>query len=250
MNNGWIKLHRKLIDKGFFKRPQYLVLWIYLLLTANHAEKEFMWNGNTIIVKEGQLITGRKELAKQTGISETTIERILNYLESEHQIGQQKTTKYRLITIINWSEYQKVDSTSDNKRTTNGQQTDTNKNDKKNKNEKKYIADSKTDVLQEDKVVKYNPLGAEIIKALEEVDPKNKTYYGNKTQREACDFLIQEYGLYQVLKRVSVLSKTNKIQYFPTITTPVQLKDKWVQLQDAVDRKRGEIKSKHKIAFS
>ena len=83
-----------------------------------------MWNNNTIIVKEGQFITGRKELSKVTGIPETTIERILEYLEKEHQIGQQKTTKYRLITVVNWKEYQ----IKDNKRTTNGQQTDTNKN--------------------------------------------------------------------------------------------------------------------------
>ena len=93
----------------------------------------------------------------------------------------------------------------------------------------------------------HDPLGAEIIKALEGVDPKNKTYYGNTTQRGACDFLLKEYGLEAVLKRVSVLSKTNKINYFPTITTPVQLRDKWVQLQDAVERKRTEKSGKGMI---
>lgn len=83
----------------------------------------------------------------------------------------------------------------------------------------------------------------EIIKALEEIDPKNKNYYGNKTQRSACNFLIKEYGLEEVLKRIKVLPKTNKLPYFPSISTPVQLRDKWVQLQDAVDRKRGEIQN-------
>ena len=101
-------------------------LWLHLLCMASHCESEFLWNGELKTIQIGQLITGRKELSKQTGIPETTIERILKVLESGHQIQQQKTTKYRLITILNWSKYQVVD----NKRTTNGQQTDTFKNER------------------------------------------------------------------------------------------------------------------------
>lgn len=229
MNNGWIKLHRKIINKAFSSKPAYLSVWIHLLLSANHAPKEFMWNGKVILVNEGQFITGRDELSKQTGVPGTTVERILNFLENEHQIGQQKTSKYRLITIVKWDEYQKSDSTLDNKWTTNGQQMDTNKNVKKDKNEKKYSKD-----------------GASVIHAFEEVDPKNKTYYGNTTQREACDFLIGEYGLDVVLQRVAILPKTNTMQYFPNITTPSQLRDKWVQLENAVARKKVEL-SKPKV---
>jgi hypothetical protein len=97
----------------------------------------------------------------------------------------------------------------------------------------------------------YNPLGVEIIRAFEAVDPKNKLYYQNTTQRAACDFLLEEYGLEEVLKRIIVLPKTNKARHFPTITTPCQLRDKWVSLQDAVERKRSEFISKQSnVAFS
>jgi len=130
MNNGWIKIHRKLKDKGYYRKSQYVHLWLHLLLSANHETKEFMWNNNIIFIKEGQLLTGRKQLSHETGISQTTVERILKMLENGHQIGQQKTTKYRLITILNWTTYQKTDSKTDSKRTTSGQQADTNKNDK------------------------------------------------------------------------------------------------------------------------
>lgn len=128
--DGWIKLHRKLKNKGYYKKSNYVHLWIHLLLEANHLEKEFMWNNEVVHIKKGQFLTGRKELSKETGIPETTIERILDLLEKEGQIGQQKTTKFRVITILKWDEYQ----ITDNKRTTNGQQTDTNKNDKNDKN--------------------------------------------------------------------------------------------------------------------
>jgi hypothetical protein len=90
----------------------------------------------------------------------------------------------------------------------------------------------------------YNPLGAEVIKLFETVDPKNKTYYGNKTQRGACDFLITEYGLAEIEKRTNVLPKTNGMPFFPNITTPCQLRDKWVQLDNAINRSRAEQQTK------
>lgn len=92
-------------------------------------------------------------------------------------------------------------------------------------------------------MVNHNPLGAEIIYELIKIDPKNKNYYNNKTQREACDFLIEEYGLEEVKTRARLLERTNGLPYFPTITTAVQLRDKWVQLEKAVQRKKIEIKS-------
>lgn len=103
-----------------------------------------MWNNQIIVIKEGQLVTGREKLSKETGIPESTVERILNYLEKEHQIGQQKTTKYRLITIVNWEKYQ----VADNKWTTNGQQMDTYKNDKNDKN--KYRADKSAEIVYQE----------------------------------------------------------------------------------------------------
>lgn len=90
----------------------------------------------------------------------------------------------------------------------------------------------------------FNPLGAEVIKLFEEVDPKNKTYYQNKTQRAACDFLLSEYGMDQIQKRVSVLNKTNTLTYFPKITCPLELKEKWVKLNDAVETRRNQQQEK------
>lgn len=130
MRNGWIKLHRKLLENPIVKKHGYLALWIILLLRASHEERKVMWNGEILIIKEGEILAGRKELAEQSGIPETTIERILDFLENEHQIGQQKTNKFRIITILNWKEYQNRTA----ERTTNGQQTDTVKNIKNYKN--------------------------------------------------------------------------------------------------------------------
>lgn len=94
----------------------------------------------------------------------------------------------------------------------------------------------------------FNPLGAEVIFELINIDPKNKTYYGNKTQRAACDFLIEEYGLQETKNRILIINKTNGVPFFPTITTPVQLRDKWVPLEKAIERHKRESKTKS-VAF-
>lgn len=90
----------------------------------------------------------------------------------------------------------------------------------------------------------------EVIKLFETVDPKNKTYYGNKTQRGACLFLLEEYGLEEIKKRIEVLPATNTLPYFPSITTPCQLRDKWVVLDNQIKRHKTEQTIKNNaVAF-
>lgn len=134
---GWIKLHRKMLESSFHKKPTYGWLWVTLLMMANHKETKFLWNNEEQIVECGQILTGRKALSEQTGIAESTIEDILKLLENQHQIRQQKTSKFRLITIVKWDEFQSSDNTSNNKPTTNQQQTDTYNNEKNVDNDNK-----------------------------------------------------------------------------------------------------------------
>lgn len=129
MAEGWIKIKRSLSDKGWAKKPEYVALWVHLLLMANHAKSEYFWNGKVIDLQAGQLITGRKALATISGISESNVERILKVFENEQQIEQQKTSTSRLISIVNWDKHQNVGQRSgqrtDNGRTTDGQRVDT-----------------------------------------------------------------------------------------------------------------------------
>jgi len=139
---GWVKLHRKLMSKGYYKKSEIVHLWIHILLRANHKPKEHYWNKENIIIQTGQFITGRKKLSEETGINESMVERILKILENEQQIEQQKTTKFRLITVKNWVSYQikdlpeqQIEQQVNNKRTTDEQQVNTNNNDNNSNNE-------------------------------------------------------------------------------------------------------------------
>jgi hypothetical protein len=111
-------------------------------LKANHKDGKFVVGNSSIDVKRGQLLTGRKSLSKATGIQESKIERLLKLLKSEQQIEQQTFTKYRLISITNYDEYQEANNKVSNKRTTNEQQTNTNNNvnnDNKKETRKKPV---------------------------------------------------------------------------------------------------------------
>lgn len=78
-----------------------------------------------------------------------------------------------------------------------------------------------------------------VIEMFVEINPACKNMYGNKTQRKACNDLINTYGFDEVKNCIqNVLPRTNNQSYFPTITTPVQLRDKWVSLKSAVSKKR------------
>jgi len=87
-----------------------------------------------------------------------------------------------------------------------------------------------------------------LIKAFESLNPASKKFYGNTTQRKACESLISEYGLERVISVVEkTLPKTNGLKFFPTITTPLQLQDKWVALKSAIIKYKQEQKPKRTI---
>jgi len=228
MENGWIKLHRKILDNPISKNANYFSLWITLLLLASHKESKFMWNGEIIIIKEGQLLTGRKSLSKESGIPESTIEDILKFLERQHQIRQQKTTKFRLITIINWKEYQKSDIKSDNKATTKQQQSDTFKNVKNDKNNicTPQSGDAGNNI---------NKLFGVFIK----VNPGIN--FGHKNQRESAKWLIDKYGIEKTLAFAEAAVVAQGKKYAPTITSPTHLKEKLGELNVYYSKESNKI---------
>lgn len=116
--SSWIKLHRSLLDWGWYSDPVCGRLFIHLLLLANHKPK--VWMGSPIL--EGQTPVGRKELADSLGFSEQQIRTALERLKSTNEITIKPSNKYSLITIVNWSKYQ-VSNQQDNQQLTNEQPT-------------------------------------------------------------------------------------------------------------------------------
>ena len=103
---GWISLHRKIKNSWFYKDSEAVHLWVHLLLKARHKDGEIMFNMKRHTLKAGQMITGRKALAEETGINENKIFRLLKAFVDEQLTEQQTNSRYTVVTIKNWNEYQ------------------------------------------------------------------------------------------------------------------------------------------------
>lgn len=106
--DGWISLHRKILDNPIVcKDADHFAVWSYLLLNATHTEYDVWFNKERITLKPGELITSRKSIADKFRLSESKVQRILKLFESEQQIEQRVNSCGRLIAILNWGRYQK-----------------------------------------------------------------------------------------------------------------------------------------------
>jgi len=138
MNNGWIKLHRRILNWEWYKNDNIFRVFLHLLLTVNHEEKK--WQG--IMIKSGQKITSYGHLAEELNLGVQSVRTALSRLKSTDEITIKTTNKYTMITILKWKNYQQLTSKlTINQQSTNNQLT-TNKNDKKEKKEKKDIVAS------------------------------------------------------------------------------------------------------------
>jgi|11_taG_2_1085331.scaffolds.fasta_scaffold07342_4 hypothetical protein len=145
---GWIKLHRQIVEWEWYTDANTFRVFMHLLLNANHKEKRY----KGILIKKGQLLTGRKSLALALDLSERQVRTALTKLKKSGEIDQEKARKTTksgsIITICNYASYQSEKTKSDqhndqhndqeatSKRPANDQQATTNKNVKNNKNNK------------------------------------------------------------------------------------------------------------------
>lgn len=129
MDEGWIKIHRKLADWGWYKAPNMVHLFVHLLLHANYRESEYFGHK----IQRGQVVIGIHSIAEKTGISVQSIRTCLTRLKSTNEITIKTTNKFSIITICNYDEYQRderddkpsdqqADQQTTNKQLTNHQQ--------------------------------------------------------------------------------------------------------------------------------
>ena len=146
--NGFIKLHRSLLDNPVvMKDSDHLAVWTYLLLQAAYSDGvSVIFGGKRLRLKPGQFTTGRKRIAAELHISESKVQRILKLFESEQQIEQRTDRQCRLISIVNWNKYQQSEQRNEqrvnNDRTTSEQRVNT----KEEREERKDIKNEKNDI--------------------------------------------------------------------------------------------------------
>lgn len=108
--NGYLKLHRSLLQWEWWNDANTTRLWTYILIKANF--KPCQWRGETL--KPGQLVTSLPSLASGTGLSVQQTRTSLDRLKSTGEITDKSTNKFRIITVCNWDTYQ-IDDDNNNR---------------------------------------------------------------------------------------------------------------------------------------
>lgn len=132
------------MDSFVWTNPNMYKLWSLCLMKASHERRKFLFNGKEIWLNSGEFVTGRdaitfemnKGAKREHQVNSASVWRWLKKFESEQMLNIKSTTKYSVISINNWDEYQGSEQQVNINRTTSEQQVNTNKNDKKDKNEK------------------------------------------------------------------------------------------------------------------
>ena len=106
MSNGWVKLHRGLLEHRIFRDAEVLQVWMYLLLRASYREQKLAIGRQMILLQPGQLLYGRKAVSEKLGIGEGKLRGIMELLLQNGSIMVESTNRYSVVTITNWMAYQ------------------------------------------------------------------------------------------------------------------------------------------------
>lgn len=132
---GFLKVDRKIMSWRWYKNGNTFRLFMHLLLSANFEEAQFEEH----TIKRGQVVTGRKKLSDDTGMTEREIRTALKHLKTTNDITIKTTSKYSIITIVNYEAFQGATNTLTSDRPASDQQTTSYRPQyKKNKKNKKY----------------------------------------------------------------------------------------------------------------
>jgi Mn-dependent DtxR family transcriptional regulator len=99
---GYIKLHRKILDNGVFVDAELLKVFVWCILKANTTPNVVY--GRKVDV--GEFITGRITASEELHLKPSTIYKRLQKLKSQGYINISSNTKNSLISVINYKSYQ------------------------------------------------------------------------------------------------------------------------------------------------
>lgn len=137
---GWVKIHRTILNWEWFQDANMVQLALYCILKANHSDTKY----KGIDIKRGEFITSLPSLCEDLGMKMQPLRTCLDRLKKCDFLTDKTTNKYRIISVCNYSTYQEKNEEANrqNNRQLTGKQQTTNrqltadKNDKNKNNDK------------------------------------------------------------------------------------------------------------------
>jgi len=100
--NGFIRLHRKIVDWEWYQNPNTFRVFLHCLLKANFSDGRF--EGKE--VKRGEFVTSLDHLAAETRLSIKQVRVSLEHLIVTGELASRSYNRFRIITVVKYDEYQ------------------------------------------------------------------------------------------------------------------------------------------------
>ena len=136
LKNGYIKLHRRMLDWEWYDDANTKAMFLHLLLTVNI--KDDRWQGEEI--KRGSRVISYLILAAELSFTIRQARTALEHLKTTGEVTVKTTSKYSVVTVSNFDRYQGATDNLTGKRQANDRQLDRQATGKRqqNKNNKEY----------------------------------------------------------------------------------------------------------------
>ena len=108
MEEGWIKLHRKMREWQHYQRPSVRLVFEELLFCANTNAVWF----HGIKINRGETIVSIDTICTFTGFSRATVVAALKILEDTKEIKRSKCWRGTRTKILNFDKYQNISSST------------------------------------------------------------------------------------------------------------------------------------------
>lgn len=102
---GYIRIHRSLLDWEWYGDEAVTVLFLHLLLTVNWKLGKFRGQD----IPPGMVITSLDKLADTFGWTRGKLRRTMDKLKQTGEATTQTTNHWTAITLVNWAKYQHCD---------------------------------------------------------------------------------------------------------------------------------------------
>ena len=230
LKNGYISIATELVEKFAtisIPSSEMRIVWVVWRKTWGWKEGNRKKDWDWIALSQFEKLTTMKHGNVAKALKSLVVKRILLKSENGYKFNQnyeQWSVVKRLPPVVKRIQGSSQTTTKISSQTTT------------NNRKKETIQKKDSDVPSQEIV--------SIIESFKEINHAHGKWYGNTTQRGACERLLKMFPLEQILKFIAIIPKTNKIPYMPSINTPLQLEDKWSQLEAQLIKKKTEINDK------
>ena len=113
MSDGWIKIHRSILDDELYFSEKFtrIQAWIDLLLLAEYKPREFYVRGIQVKLERGQLAVSIRDLAARWKWGVNKVQSFIKELVASGKLNTQKSPVINIITVCKYDYYQNDDST-------------------------------------------------------------------------------------------------------------------------------------------